>query len=134
MATAPLIAVPTLAVLLFLLVVPAAPAVPAGLALATLLALWLGAPGIVLQDLPAASLPLTSWPSPDALQRSLSLLVLPQLSLTFANAVLLTARVAGDYFGARAAHGTPRRLSINSGLANLRAEEHTSELQSLMRT
>src|SRR3546814_18693123 len=70
---------PTLAVLLFLLVVPAAPAVPAGLALATLLALWLGAPGIVLQDLPAASLPLTSWPSPDALQRSLSLLVLPQL-------------------------------------------------------
>src|SRR3546814_7290738 len=41
MATAPLIAVPTLAVLLFLLVVPAAPAVPAGLALATLLALWL---------------------------------------------------------------------------------------------
>src|SRR3546814_9975296 len=88
MATAPLIAVPTLAVLLFLLVVPAAPAVPAGLALATLLALWLGAPGIVLQALPAASLPLTSWPSPDALQRSLSLLVLPQLSLTFANAVL----------------------------------------------
>src|SRR3546814_2592597 len=53
MATAPLIAVPTLAVLLFLLVVPAAPAVPAGLTLATLLALWLGAPGIVLQDLPA---------------------------------------------------------------------------------
>src|SRR3546814_239754 len=119
MATAPLIAVPTLAVLLFLLVVPAAPAVPAGLALATLLALWLGAPGIVLQDLPAASLPLTSWPSPDALQRSLSLLVLPQLSLTFANAVLLTALVAGDYFGARAAHVTPRRLSITSGLANL---------------
>src|SRR3546814_3829033 len=55
----------------------------------------------------------------DALQRSLSLLALPQLSLTFANAVLLTALVAGDYFGARAAHVTPRRLSITSGLANL---------------
>src|SRR3546814_11135090 len=45
--------------------------------------------------------------------------LLPQLSLTFANAVLLTALVAGDYFGARAAHVTPRRLSITSGLANL---------------
>src|SRR3546814_12343456 len=83
MATAPLIAVPTLAVLLFLLVVPAAPAVPAGLALATLLALWLGAPGIVLQDLPAASLPPTSRPSPHALQRSLSLLILPPISSHF---------------------------------------------------
>src|SRR3546814_16529943 len=55
----------------------------------------------------------------DALQRSLSLLVLPQLSLTFANAVLLTALVAGDYFGARAAPATPRRLSITRGLDNL---------------
>src|SRR3546814_13925490 len=97
MATAPLIAVPTLAVLLFLLVVPAAPAVPAGLALAPLLALWLGAPGIVLQDLSAASLPLTSWPSPDALPRRLSLLVLPPLSITFTNTVLLPAHLAGAY-------------------------------------
>src|SRR3546814_13954993 len=123
MATAPLIAVPTLAVLLFLLVVPAAPAVPAGLALATLLALWLGAPGIVLQDLPAASLPLTSWPSPDALQRSLSLLVLPQLSLTFANAVLLTALVAGDYFAARPAPVPPPRLSHTSRLGRAAGRE-----------
>ncbi|SRR6266446_8253064 len=35
------------------------------------------------------------------------------------NAVVLTALIAGDYFGERAAHVTPARLSITSGLANL---------------
>jgi MFS superfamily sulfate permease-like transporter len=53
------------------------------------------------------------------LERAFSLFVLPQLSLTFTNAVLLTALIAGDYFGERAAHVTPKRLSITSGLANL---------------
>jgi len=45
--------------------------------------------------------------------------LLPQLSLTFTNAVLLTALVASDYFDDRAAHVTPARLSLTSGLANL---------------
>ncbi|MCE3248196.1 MAG: Benzoate rane transport protein, partial [Geminicoccaceae bacterium] len=35
------------------------------------------------------------------------------------NAIVLTALIAGDYFGERAAHVTPARLSITSGLANL---------------
>ena len=33
--------------------------------------------------------------------------------------MLLTALVAGDYFGDRAAHVTPARLAVTSGLANL---------------
>ncbi len=45
--------------------------------------------------------------------------MLPQLSLTFTNAIVLTALIAGDYFGDRAAHVTPVRLSLSSGLANL---------------
>jgi MFS superfamily sulfate permease-like transporter len=53
------------------------------------------------------------------MQRAFSLFVLPQLSLTLTNAVVLTALIAGDYFGERAAHVTPARLSITSGLANL---------------
>jgi len=119
MATAPLVAAPTLVLLLGLLCVPAAPAALIGLAAATLLALWLGAPGIGLQSFSAPGFPLASWPSLAELQRSVSLFVLPQLSLTFTNAILLTALLANDYFGTRAAHVTPRRLSITSGLANL---------------
>jgi predicted benzoate:H+ symporter BenE len=119
MATAPLVAAPTLVLLLGLLLVPAAPAALIGLAAATLLALWLGAPGIGLQSFSAPGFPLASWPSLAELQRSVSLFVLPQLSLTFTNAILLTALLANDYFGTRAAHVTPRRLSITSGLANL---------------
>jgi MFS superfamily sulfate permease-like transporter len=46
-------------------------------------------------------------------------LAAPQLALTIGNAVLLTALVARDCFGDRAAHVTPRRLAISSGLANL---------------
>jgi hypothetical protein len=33
--------------------------------------------------------------------------------------VLLTALIAKDYFGERAAHVTPARLSVTSGLGNL---------------
>jgi MFS superfamily sulfate permease-like transporter len=119
MATAPLVAAPTLVLLLGLLFVPAAPAALIGLAAATILAMWLGAPGIGLQGFSAPGFPLASWPSLAELQRSVSLFVLPQLSLTFTNAILLTALLANDYFGTRAAHVTPRRLSITSGLANL---------------
>jgi MFS superfamily sulfate permease-like transporter len=53
------------------------------------------------------------------MERAFSQFVLPQLALTFTNAFLLTALIAGDYFGERAAHVTPARLSVTSGLANL---------------
>ncbi|WP_111735478.1 molybdate transporter family protein [Roseovarius amoyensis] len=46
-------------------------------------------------------------------------LAAPQLVLTLTNAVVLTALVAGDLFGARAANVTPRRLCLSSGAANL---------------
>jgi MFS superfamily sulfate permease-like transporter len=119
MATAPLVAVPTLVILLGLLFVPAAPSALIGVVAAVVLAQWLGAPGIGLESLSAPALPITAWPSLAELERAFSLFVLPQLSLTFTNAVLLTALLAGDYFGERAAHVTPRRLSITRGLANL---------------
>ena len=53
------------------------------------------------------------------MEQALSLFVLPQLSLTLTNAVLLTSLIAADYYGDRAAHVTPARLSVTSGLANL---------------
>jgi len=62
---------------------------------------------------------LASWPDMQSVERAMSMLVLPQLSLTVTNAIVLTTLVAGDYFGERAAHVTPARLSVSSGLANL---------------
>jgi MFS superfamily sulfate permease-like transporter len=53
------------------------------------------------------------------LQQALGELALPQLALTLTNAVVLTSLVAGDCFGARGGHVTPRRLSLSSGLLNL---------------
>jgi len=117
MATAPLLAALTALLLLGLLLL-GAPAALLALAAAIALAPLLGvaAPGLELAAAPAVAL---AWPSAAELAEAFSLLVLPQLSLTFTNAVLLTALLAGDYFGARAAHVTPKRLSISSGLANL---------------
>lgn len=63
------------------------------------------------------------WPVaiPDVqeLRRAVTDMALPQLALTLTNAVFLTSLVAGDLFGARAAHVTPRRLCLTSGLASL---------------
>ncbi len=53
------------------------------------------------------------------LPRAITDLALPQLALTLTNAVFLTTLVAGDLFGARAAHVSARKLCLTSGLANL---------------
>jgi hypothetical protein len=58
-------------------------------------------------------------PSWSEIEQGFSVLVLPQLALTLTNAVILTALIAGDYFGERARAVTARRLSISSGLGNL---------------
>ncbi|MCI5108955.1 MAG: putative sulfate/molybdate transporter [Marivita sp.] len=68
--------------------------------------------------LTAAPAPL-SFPDMQDLCRAVTDLALPQLALTLTNAVFLTALVAGDLFRERAAHVTPRRLCLTSGLANL---------------
>lgn len=119
LATAPLLGAVTLAVVVALLWAPRWPAALAGLAVALALAQVLDAPGIELGAGTAASFAIPPLPSPAELQRAVATVALPQLSLTFTNAVLLTALVAGDYFGDRAAHVTPARLSVTSGLANL---------------
>jgi MFS superfamily sulfate permease-like transporter len=119
MASAPLLAIVTLGLLLGLLLAPRYPSALVAVAVAIVLARVLGVPGIGLETVAPAAFSLPSFPSLGELERAFSLFVLPQLSLTFTNAVLLTALIAGDYFGERAAHVTPKRLSITSGLANL---------------
>ncbi len=119
MASSPLLAVVTLAILLGLAPVPRAPAALIALVVAAVMSRALGIPGMGLETISPAAFSLPSWPSLAEVQSAVSLYVLPQLSLTFTNAVLITALLAGDYFGERAAHVTPKRLSITSGLANL---------------
>lgn len=118
MATAPLVALAALAVFIGLLFVPRCPSALIGLAVAVVLAQVLGAPGIAFDAAPAA-FAIPQLPSLAEIERAATVFVLPQLSLTFTNAVLLTALIAGDYFGDRARHVTPARLSVTSGLANL---------------
>jgi MFS superfamily sulfate permease-like transporter len=119
MASAPLLAIVTMGLLIGLLLAPRAPSALIALAVAIMLAKALGVPGIGLDTVAPAAFSLPSLPSLRELELAISLFVLPQLSLTFTNAVLLTALIAGDYFGERAVHVTPQRLSITSGLANL---------------
>ncbi|MDR5904923.1 putative sulfate/molybdate transporter [Franzmannia qiaohouensis] len=119
MASAPLIAMVTLVLLAGLLVSPRYPATLVALAAATLLAQALDVPGMIFGTLSTEMVSLPVWPSLAEIERAIAVFVLPQLSLTFTNAVLLTALLAGDYFGARSSHVTPVRLSISSGLANL---------------
>jgi hypothetical protein len=119
MATAPVIATVTLGLLLGLLLVPRYPSALIALAVAIALAQVLEVPGIEFGTMASAAISIPSLPSLADLERAVSLFVLPQLSLTFTNAVLLTALIASDYFADRAVHVTPARLSVTSGLANL---------------
>jgi MFS superfamily sulfate permease-like transporter len=119
MATAPVIAVVTLGLVLGFLLVPKYPSALIALVVAIVLARLLNVPGMELRATAPAAVSIPPLPSLGDLQRAFSMFVLPQLSLTFTNAVLLTALIAGDYFGDRASHVTPARLSITSGLANV---------------
>ncbi len=119
-ATAPLVGGLVLCVLVVLLPLPEYPAALIGLVLAIALGQLFNAPGTELAEvLTPAGISIPSLPTFSELERAFALLALPQLSLTLTNAVLLTALIASDYFKDRAAHVTPARLSLTSGLANL---------------
>lgn len=117
--SAPLLGAATLLVLAAALGLSRLPAALLAMVVAILAGLALDVPTL---PLPAAIGPfqaLADLPSWSELERGFALLVLPQLALTFTNAVVLTALLAGDYFGERARHVTPRRLAVTSGLGNL---------------
>jgi MFS superfamily sulfate permease-like transporter len=57
-----------------------------------------------------------SWPE---LWRSFEIAVLPQLSLTLTNAVIVTASLARELFPSTGAIASKRQLALSSGLANV---------------
>ena len=78
---------------------------------------WLGAGDLALGPSPL-SVPSLDWPT---LATAFTVLVLPQLPLSFANSCLATADAARVYFGERARTIRPGRLATSFGSANLLA-------------
>ncbi|MGY6646737.1 MAG: putative sulfate/molybdate transporter [Salinarimonas sp.] len=93
------------------------PVVPVALLVMTGVGIMLGVPGIAVSADSGFALP--AWPGLADWHGAMANLVLPQLALTFTNAILLTALIAGDHFREQAAHVTPRRLCLTTGFANL---------------
>lgn len=115
----PLIGIVSVGILALLLRLPRVPAALIAIVLMMLLGLATGAAGLEVPVLEGFGIGLIGLPSLAELEEAAFILALPQLSLTLTNAILLTALVAGDSFGARAAKVTPRRLSATTGLMNL---------------
>jgi len=58
-------------------------------------------------------------PSPAVVASAFLMLVIPQLPLTFGNAIVCASRTARDYYGPRARRVTPVALSTSLGIGNL---------------
>ena len=114
----PWIGIFSLILLVLLSRIPHCPAAPVTL-VAAICAGWLG----------GASLPATptfAWPAPEfvvpswpEVWRSIEIAVLPQLSLTLTNAVIVTAALMRELFPVLGAAASERRLALSSGLANV---------------
>ena len=109
----------SLALLFALTRVPRCPAAPITLAMSMLAAWATGKTDIasavaVTPGLPQLVVP--SWPD---VWRSFEVAVLPQLSLTLTNAVIVTASLARELFPSTGSIASERRLALSSGLANL---------------
>ncbi len=91
-----------------------------GVALAVLAAGTLGAIVAVQPEIgaPVFALPTPSLPPAAAFGTAFVLLVIPQLPLTFGNAVVAVTELEHEYFGQRAARVTPSNVCISCGLGN----------------
>jgi SulP family sulfate permease len=68
---------------------------------------------------PSIALPDIGIPSPAAFASAFFLLVIPQIPLTFGNAVVAVSDLAHEYFGAAARRVSPSRVCLSCGLGNL---------------
>jgi SulP family sulfate permease len=93
------------------------------LLLVTALRLAVDPPAVFGATFPSApsvmSLQIPSLPAPAAFWTALFLLVLPQLPLTFGNAVVAVSDVAHRSFGERGSSVTPARVCRTAGLGNV---------------
>jgi len=68
---------------------------------------------------PTWSVPSISLPSPADFGAALFLLVIPQLPLTFGNAVVAVSDLAGNYFGPAGRRVTPTRVCLSCAAGNV---------------
>ena len=115
----PWLGVGSLTLLFALTRVPRCPAAPLALA-AAIIAGWLsGKTGIALELAVTRGPPQLIVPSWPEVWRSFEIAVLPQLSLTLTNAVIVTASLARELFPLTGSIASERRLALSSGLANV---------------
>ena len=109
----------SLALLFALTRVPRCPAAPLTLAMSMLAAWATDKTGIASAVAVTPGLPQLVVPSWPEVWRSFEVAVLPQLSLTLTNAVIVTASLARELFPSTGSIASERRLALSSGLANL---------------
>lgn len=115
----PWIGIPALAVLILLTRLPRFPAAPLVLA-ASAFAGWATGNAAGPSELGfAPNLPQLVVPTWGEVWRSLEIAVLPQLSLTLTNAVIVTASLSRELFPKTGSLASERNLALSSGLANL---------------
>jgi MFS superfamily sulfate permease-like transporter len=119
MAEVPWLGLVTIVLLLAMLRVPRCPATLFALGAAVALDQLAGG-GAGWPELAwAPAWPALVLPGPGDFHHAIGSAVLPQLPLTLTNAVIVTAALAQDLFGPRAARATPHNLALTSGVANL---------------
>jgi len=106
--------------LLFVLTrVPRCPAAPLALGVAMLAGWATGNTGMASEVAVTPGAPHLVVPSWPEVWRSFQVAVLPQLSLTLTNAVIVTASLSRQLFPSTGSIATERRLALSSGLANV---------------
>jgi MFS superfamily sulfate permease-like transporter len=115
----PWIGFPALAALLLLARIPRCPAAPIVLIAAAVVG-WVSNSAATPTEISfSASLPQIVIPTWVEVWHSLEIAVLPQLSLTLTNAVIVTASLSRELFPATGSVASERNLALSSGLANV---------------
>jgi MFS superfamily sulfate permease-like transporter len=115
----PWIGFPALTALVLLTRIPRCPAAPIVLAASAVVG-WVGDGAPMPHQIGfAPSIPQLVIPTWTEIWRSLEIAVLPQLSLTLTNAVIVTASLSRELFSAMGSIASERNLALSSGLANV---------------
>ena len=119
MLETPWIGFPALATLFLLTRIPRCPAAPIVLTAAAFVGWMTTRTVISTQVVIAPSFPHLVIPTWHEVWRSLEIAVLPQLSLTLTNAVIVTASLSRELFPTTGSIARERNLALSSGLANV---------------
>jgi len=119
MLETPWIGFPALALLVLLTRIPRCPSAPIMLATAAVVGWISGNAATAHEVVVSPSVPHLVIPTWTEVWRSLQIAVLPQLSLTLTNAVIVTASLSRQLFPATGLIASERNLALSSGLANV---------------